>query len=231
MVETNHNGTETVPAYGRAKSVRGKVATVTLGTAKILGSITAVHTVGREYTNAEQERTLIVLSALQKRTTILSQHLVKQIYFPAPERTDSVYYGYSSLRGPAPSVCFPDRPLNQSQSQAVRRILSLYETDRICLVQGPPGTGKTTVIAAAVKSLIVNPSYTEKRHIWLLAQSNVAVKNIAEKLAEVDFWDFKLIVSNEYHFEWCVIVFDVRTPFDLVDTGTNIYTSSWTTTS
>ena len=79
MVETKFNETETTSAYGRATSVRGKAATVQLGGPKISGSITAVHTVGRDQTNAEQERTLIVLSALQKRSTILSQSWVKRI--------------------------------------------------------------------------------------------------------------------------------------------------------
>ncbi|KAJ7158637.1 AAA domain-containing protein [Mycena filopes] len=37
------------------------------------------------------------------------------------------------------------------------------------------------------------------RTVWLVAQSNVAVKNIAEKLASVGFWDFKLLVSKGGH--------------------------------
>jgi len=81
-------------------------------------------------------------------------------------------------------------------------ILSEDSKDFVTLIQGPPGTGKTTVIAASVASLKLNPNYKEERHIWLLAQSNVAVKNIAEKLADVGFFDFKLLVSNEFHFEW-----------------------------
>jgi len=38
--------------------------------------------------------------------------------------------------------------------------------------------------------------------VWVIAQSNVAVKNIAEKLVESDFTDFKLLVSTDFHFEW-----------------------------
>ena len=62
---------------------------------------------------------------------------------------------------------------------------------------GPPGTGKTTVIAAAVKSMVAVQSNT----VWVIAQSNV-VKNVAEKLAEPDFLDFKLLVLNDFHFDW-----------------------------
>jgi hypothetical protein len=43
-----------------------------------------------------------------------------------------------------------------------------------------------------------------KSTMWLVAQSNVAVKNIAEKLADCDFLDFKILVSKDFHFDWCV---------------------------
>ena len=38
--------------------------------------------------------------------------------------------------------------------------------------------------------------------VWVIAQSNVAVKNIAEKLAESEFFDFALLVSEDFHFDW-----------------------------
>jgi hypothetical protein len=40
--------------------------------------------------------------------------------------------------------------------------------------------------------------------VWIVAQSNVAVKNVAEKLLKVGIHEFKLIVSKEFHFEWSV---------------------------
>jgi len=67
-------------------------------------------------------------------------------------------------------------------------------------VLGPPGTGKTTVIAASVVDMVEHP--TKRHKIWLIAQSNVAVKNIAEKLADVDFLDFKILVSQDFYFDW-----------------------------
>ncbi|KAI6119991.1 P-loop containing nucleoside triphosphate hydrolase protein [Pisolithus croceorrhizus] len=69
------------------------------------------------------------------------------------------------------------------------------------LIQGPPGTGKTTVITAAVTSIISCPA-ASSRTIWIAAQSNVAVKNVAEKFDKIDFRDFKLLVSKEFHFDW-----------------------------
>lgn len=62
---------------------------------------------------------------------------------------------------------------------------------------GPPGTGKTSTIAAALHLWQV-----ERRPVWVIAQSNVGVQNIAEKLHEKEI-DFKLLVSKEFHFEWC----------------------------
>ena len=64
---------------------------------------------------------------------------------------------------------------------------------------GPPGTGKTTVIAGAVESTVRGDS---KRTVWLVAQSNVAVKNMAEKLADVGFWEFRVLVSKDFHHDW-----------------------------
>lgn len=41
--------------------------------------------------------------------------------------------------------------------------------------------------------------------VWLVAQSNVAVKNIAEKLlkAKIAEGQWKIIVSDEFHNNWC----------------------------
>ena len=93
----------------------------------------------------------------------------------------------------------PDRPMNSSQIVAVKDMLTPFPTTPITLIQGPPGTGKTTVIATYVLSAIA----AGQKGIWLVAQSNVAVKNIAEKLAAVGFFDWRLIVSKDFHFDWC----------------------------
>ncbi|KAJ8581700.1 hypothetical protein M405DRAFT_751348 [Rhizopogon salebrosus TDB-379] len=42
----------------------------------------------------------------------------------------------------------------------------------------------------------------KQRTIWLVAHSNVAVKNIAEKLDKVGFREFKVLVSKDYHNGW-----------------------------
>jgi len=45
---------------------------------------------------------------------------------------------------------------------------------------------------------------TEGETIWVVAQSNVAVKNIAEKLYSCEFRDFRLLVSGEFIYDWWV---------------------------
>jgi len=78
-------------------------------------------------------------------------------------------------------------------------MLSSDNSDRIVIIQGPPGTGKTSVIAAFVEMAVVGRG---QRGVWLVAQSNVAVKNIAEKLVSVGFLNWKLLVSKDFHFGW-----------------------------
>lgn len=66
------------------------------------------------------------------------------------------------------------------------------------LTQFSLGTGKTSVIARFVLSAIQGG----RKGIWLVAQSNVAVKNIAEKLLAIGFNDWRLLVSNDFHEGW-----------------------------
>lgn len=77
-------------------------------------------------------------------------------------------------------------------------MLKLHNDHRITLIQGPPGTGKTTVIATFVISAVSAGA----KGIWLVAQSNVAVKNIAEKLESSGFPGWKLLVSKDFHQDW-----------------------------
>jgi len=44
--------------------------------------------------------------------------------------------------------------------------------------------------------------------VWLVAQSNVAVKNIAQKLlkASIAEGQWKIIVSSEFHDDWYIIL-------------------------
>lgn len=161
-------------------------------------TITSITSIGKEApTRAEADRWVAILSMLQGSLPLLENHWMKAIWVPSqpvdwPE-------SFSSSDSPTIEIQeHPDAPLNDSQQIAINNMLSRSLDNCLTLVQGPPGTGKTTVIATYVLSAI----RAGNRGIWLMAQSNVAVKNIAEKLAKLDFFDFKLLVSKGFHFEW-----------------------------
>ena len=69
---------------------------------------------------------------------------------------------------------------------------------KITIIKGPPGTGKTTVIAALLSSLLEGSRSTG----FVVTQSNVGLKNIAEKLVRVGLTDWKLLVAADYMKGW-----------------------------
>ena len=73
-----------------------------------------------------------------------------------------------------PRMVFPH--LNQSQNEAVQRILEARE---VAVVHGPPGTGKTTTLVEA----IIETTRREPQ-VLVCAPSNAAVDWISEKLIE-----------------------------------------------
>lgn len=181
--------------------MKGRAATISLNGKPQGHAIHSITTIGREDpTSAEQQRANIVLLALQRSVTILEQPFVQAIWLPSVLPS----WVNRSLPSRVPATLyFPSqRSLNISQTKAVEVILSNQNAHRIQLIHGPPGTGKTTVIAASVTSIMASADHS--RTLWLVAQSNVAVKNIAEKLAAVGFFNFKLLVSKDFHFDWYV---------------------------
>ncbi|KZP25208.1 hypothetical protein FIBSPDRAFT_734498 [Athelia psychrophila] len=192
-VVTSHEGKKFAPAIGRATKVEGRAAQITLGGPLQGSRIRAIYTIGKEDpTSAEAQRAAIILQGLNRSYNIVGQPFVQSIWLP----DEAIVW---PPRPPAQTtpINFSYRALNPSQMDAVAEILS--DTNPISLIQGPPGTGKTSVIAASVTSMMAIPG---KRTMWLIAQSNIAVKNIAEKLAEVDFLKFRLLVSTDFHFDW-----------------------------
>ncbi|KAI6119986.1 hypothetical protein EDD16DRAFT_905502 [Pisolithus croceorrhizus] len=187
-----------VQVPGRAIHVKGRKAQV-----EVLGSlhddeIKSVTTIGKaDLTSAETSRENVIFAILKGESTLLSHPFVKTIWFPGhpiwwlPSK-------YPKLKIP---ICCENLEVDPSQERVIEKILSVSDADRLVLIQGPPGTGKTTVITVAVVSMISCPE-ASSRTVWIAAQSNVAVKNIAEKFAKLDFYDFALLVSEEFHFDW-----------------------------
>ena len=202
-IRHGHDEDSAIVTQGRTTKVQGKSANIAVaGYIRETAHILSIVTVGREdLTAAEKERESILLEILQGTTPYFSLPIVQKILNePSPDLG-------RTLRTPITGVIdLAGRTLNDSQATAVHRIISADPDDQVVLVHGPPGTGKTTVIAASVVELV---HLGGSRGIWLVAQSNIAVKNIAEKLAGVGFLDFKILVSEDFHFEWYAADIDI----------------------
>ncbi|KAK0431636.1 uncharacterized protein EV420DRAFT_1707462 [Desarmillaria tabescens] len=164
---------------GHVLRVDGRAAMIAIQSYLSTQAPLKVTTIGREDpTQAEQARAMIVLAALQQSSVILDHPFIQALCI---------------------TINFPG-PLNNSQCCAVNLILSNRNADRVTVIQGPLGTGKTTVIAAAVTSIVT--STDRNWTLWLVAHSNIAVKNIAEKLASIEFSGFKILVLKDFHYDW-----------------------------
>ncbi|PCH42407.1 nucleoside triphosphate hydrolase protein [Wolfiporia cocos MD-104 SS10] len=182
--------------HGRAVDVQGRSAKIraemTLEGKTIISAVSADD---QRVTEAERQKAITILLALQGHIDLFENPFLKCIFVPQDEfKWPEEFISSDTI----PDVQ-SDR-LNPSQLQAVERMLSTSNSDRIVIIQGPPGTGKTTVIAAFVCSAVA----AGMGGIWLVAQTNVAVKNIAEKLAAVNFTDWRLLVSTDFEFGWYV---------------------------
>ncbi|KAJ7030396.1 hypothetical protein C8F04DRAFT_1367383 [Mycena alexandri] len=169
--------------------VDGRAARIALSAAFTGDTSVRVTTVGREGpTRSEAHRADVARHALQQTNTLLAQPFSQALFLGTQ----------SSARPPYDvDLDYPHRKLNASQKKAVHAMLSSNNADRVVLMQGPPGTGKTTVIVAVVVSILAW-AHDVERTVWVVAQSNVAVKNIAEKLADAKC-DFTLFMSRDFN--------------------------------
>lgn len=194
-MEDEHGGRYMVQA--KTKDISGQLGVLkTSGTVKGK-SILAVASTGGGPTLADQNRDATILSYLQGDAKLFENPFLQTIW-PLTGGEAIVWpVEQFPLQDSTPPLTY-QHPLNTSQQTAVEHMLSLSNSHRITIVQGPPGTGKTTVIGAFVQSA-VEAGYSG---IWLVAQSNVAVKNIAEKLVKISFEPWKLLVSKDFYFGW-----------------------------
>ena len=197
-IETEQDGVSKV-IKARTTQINGRNARLALSGTFRGTSIRSITTVGRERpTTAEDVREGIMLRALQSRILIEENPFIQYIWLLKRKLS----WSGSPMAPTSPTFSFSRRDLNASQRVAVNAILSSVARNRVVLIQGPPGTGKTTVIAASAISIMASSDKTNT--LWLVAQSNVAVKNIAERLAKDNFLDFKILVSRDFHFDWYV---------------------------
>lgn len=198
-VQNTQGSRYVVPAI--VAGAAGRSADVSFNTPGVIaeGQFTAtITTSGRDGpTSAEKQKERALREALQGDLHIVEDNpWVKKIHFPSDDFAWPSHFLSPQFR--APDFSKLDRPLNMSQLNAVENMLSTSNESRLTLIQGPPGTGKTTVIATFVHFAVLRG----QKGIWLTAQSNVAVKNIAEKLFDSGFMDWKLLVSKDFHYDW-----------------------------
>jgi len=151
-------------------------------------------------TAAESKRMKTLLHILQGLDGQAENPWIQRVYDSLPDSEFS-WPAIWAEEVSTPAPFDPDdipRPLNKSQITAIRTMLSELDAHRLGVFWGPPGSGKTTVIASYVLSALAHG----KKFIWLIAQSNVAVKNIAEKLLDFDLHDWKLLVSKDFFQHW-----------------------------
>ena len=192
-------------AKGRLSTARPK--------GQLKGDIARIRVIGcEERTNSEQAQYRFLLSAFMDVRSIPA--FVTTIWFPgkAPrvEHHEEIDLSYDDH---AFQIA---EKLNRSQREIVRGMLLTTPQNSLVIAHGivvhlstldrshqhqhdctgPPGTGKTTTIAAAAAIWA-----SQQLPCWIIAQSNVGVKNIAETLFKKQV-DFRLIVSQEFFFEW-----------------------------
>ncbi|KAI0628445.1 P-loop containing nucleoside triphosphate hydrolase protein [Trametes polyzona] len=157
--------------------------------------ITTVSVVGRqEPTTAELARDAFVVQLLLEQAQLDESKFVRLLWFP-PRRSGRKK---DTTLKPTSEAQFGS--LNPSQRLVAAAMISSGKP--LVIAHGPPGTGKTTTIAAALKYW-----QAQEKVVWVVAQSNVGVKNIARSIVKDDV-DFKLIVSKDFHAEWHEHLYD-----------------------
>ena len=207
-----------------ATHVDGRIATLTVsgsdGTPLQVGeTIVSLTAVGREGPSSGQEQLRsLVMRGLQGNVNeiIESSPMIRLIWGSGSQALSEGSHlsmtrpsvGKHARSKSRPLPPYVTVPLNHSQARAVEEFCSGTPTVKcptVKVCQGPPGSGKTTMIAAMVQWLSgATAGYRHGGGIYLVSQSNVAVKNIAEKLDSIGFRNYRLIVSWEYRHDWCV---------------------------
>lgn len=210
MQVTANTGFGKIVSSGVVGDIRGRTGYINSTDKVQLGrtEILTVTSVGRDDpTTAEAKRAAVVLRILQGDKELLGESpWIQNIWF---NNDSEVAFSWPEIWSQTIEPKTPKTPtvrpfqlprvLNSSQQRAVNAMISQQDKYRITIIQGPPGTGKTSVISSFVQ---LSVKVYNRTGIWLIAQSNVAVKNIAEKLINDNFEEWKLLVSKDFKHDW-----------------------------
>ncbi len=173
--------------------------------------VTGISVYGKEEpTLAERIKSQIILDALRGKNALLS-NLGDVDLAETPDLGQSRDIARVIWQGTPPGVPDPEpHPgleyfsfgMNAKQKLALKVMLASPASDSpstalLPVVIGPPGSGKTTVISAFARAVAYFGG-----PVWLISQSNVAVKNIAERLIRDDFPGFRMLISKDFIEGW-----------------------------
>lgn len=160
-----------------------------------------------EATCAENAQDEFVLRVLRGEVQMIGRTFIDLVWFPsantprvdrpvylAPPKTEAFSSLNASQRQVSAAMISPTEPIVIAHGAAILPLSIRRLTEHLL---GPPGTGKTTTIAAAVDYWNSTGDAA-----WIIAQSNVGVKNIARSLLGKGIKDFKLVVSKDFYVEW-----------------------------
>ncbi|KZT29779.1 P-loop containing nucleoside triphosphate hydrolase protein [Neolentinus lepideus HHB14362 ss-1] len=177
-------------------NLRGRRAQINTPADLVLGGklFSSLMTTGSgDPTQAEALKASIILDILQKKIQPFDNPWLQMLYQDQPPEWPD-----ASPTSLPPLSFAPTKPLNDSQILAASQMLSRSRDEKFTIIQGPPGTGKTSVIG----QFVLAATSGGLRGIWLVAKSNIAVKNIAEKLYDLGFMSWRLVVSTDFHNDW-----------------------------
>ncbi|KAI0782959.1 hypothetical protein C8Q75DRAFT_489128 [Abortiporus biennis] len=190
-----NSGTGSTIAVGRAIHAIGKDTYIKLSNGSYNEKVQKIQVRGREEPSPfVVAQAKFIMSLLCKEITLTDRPFIDMLWLSSePPRS----YGSAPIQYALEHPTFDS--LNESQCRVAAAMIS----DSLVITHGPPGTGKTATIAASVKYW-----QTRGAPVWVIAKSNVAVKNIARSLLNIDVQQFKMIVSREFFTGWHEEIYD-----------------------
>ena len=137
MVHDPETGLD-ITLKGKVDAIIGRNATI-MANASLEGrNIKSITTLGPDGpTNADRQRDLTVLQALQGQSKLLDNPFLQYIFHPSSDFSWPETFPTSDTTPPIVT----QRPLNDSQQRAVESMLQHTDDTHLTIIQGPPGTG------------------------------------------------------------------------------------------